>query len=56
MFKKMSFIERKLRGLSLKVFNRIENNGNANFDKNGEKVFINGLLTSFRNGGEESNV
>lgn len=51
MFKKMSFMERKLRGLSLRVFNRIENNGNATFDKNGEKVFIDSLLTSFKNGG-----
>ncbi len=50
MFKKMSFIERKLRNFSLKVFNSIENNGNANFDKNGEKVFIDFLLTSFKNG------
>lgn len=51
MFKKMSFIERKLRALSLRVFNLIENNGNANFDKNGEKVFIDNLMTSFKNGG-----
>lgn len=53
MFKKMSFIERKLRGLSLRIFNHIENNGNANFDKNGEKVFIESLLTSFKNGEEK---
>lgn len=51
MFKKMSFVESKLRGLALKVFNFIENNGNANFDKNGEKVFIDFLLASFKNGG-----
>lgn len=49
MFKKTSFIKQKLRALSLKVFNFIENNGNPNFDKNGEKVFINSLLDSFKN-------
>lgn len=57
MFKKMSFVERKLRGLSLRVFNYIENNGNADFDKNGERIFIDNMMASFKNGGgEESNV
>jgi hypothetical protein len=51
MFKKMSFVESKLRGLALKVFNFIENNGNANFDKNGERVFIDSLLALFKNEG-----
>lgn len=36
------------------VFNIIENNGNAMFEKNGEKVFIANLLNTFkRNGGEK---
>ena len=57
MFKKASYIKQKLRGLSLKVFNFIENNGDCNFDKNGEKVFINNLIKSFENGGgKESSV
>lgn len=51
MFKKMSFVERKLRGLSLRVFNYIENNGNADFDKNGERIFIDNMMASFKNGG-----
>ena len=51
MFIKTSYIKRKLRGLSLKIFNAIENNGNCNFDKNGEEVFIDNLLNSFKNGG-----
>lgn len=53
MFKKLSLVERKLRGLSLRIFNYIENNGNPNFDKNGEKVFIENLITSFKNGGKK---
>jgi len=49
MFTKASYIKRKLKNLLLRIFNTIENNGNANFDKNGEKVFIDNLLYSFRN-------
>jgi len=51
MFIKKSYIERKLRGLSLLIFNKIENNGDCNFDKNGEKAFIDNLLKKFENGG-----
>lgn len=51
MFKKISYIKRKLRGLSLKIFNAIENNGDCNFDKNGEEVFIDNLMNSFKNKG-----
>lgn len=47
MFIKIPFIKRKLRGLSLKIFNMVENNGNCNFDKNGEDAFIENLLMSF---------
>ena len=51
MFIKKSYIERKLRGLSLRIFNKIENNGDCNFDNNGEKSFIDNLLKKFENGG-----
>jgi len=51
MFTKKSFIERKLRGLAFRIFNKIENNGNANFEQNGEKVFTDNLFNSFKNGG-----
>lgn len=47
MFIKLSIAKRKLRGLSLIIFNYIENNGNSNFGKNGEEVFINNLMHSF---------
>jgi len=50
-FIKQSYIKRKLRSLSLKIFNAIENNGNCNFDTNGEEVFIDNLMASFRNKG-----
>ncbi|WP_292757807.1 FkbM family methyltransferase [Methylophaga sp. UBA2689] len=44
MYTKLSYFKRKLRGLSIKLFNYIENNGNCNFDSNGEKYFVNNLL------------
>ena len=51
MFSKTSYFKRKLRSLSLKIFNIIENNGDCNFDNNGEKVFIDNLFQSFKNRG-----
>ena len=41
MFVKENKIKNKFRTLFLKLFNYIENNGNIQFDKNGEEVFIN---------------
>ncbi len=52
MYKRISFMERKFRGLAWRVFNKIENNGNCNFEENGEKVFINNLFKILKaNGG-----
>ncbi len=51
MFVKSNFFKLKIRGFFYKLFNIIENNGNSNFDKNGEKVFIDLLLTSLLNRG-----
>ena len=34
--------------LTLKIFNYFENNGDANFDKNGERRFIDNLFYSFK--------
>lgn len=48
MFIKIPFIKRKIRGLSLKIFNYIENNGDCNFENNGEKVFIDYLFNTFK--------
>ncbi|RLA72783.1 MAG: methyltransferase FkbM [Epsilonproteobacteria bacterium] len=56
MFTTISTIKRKLRGFSLKVFNYIENNGNSNFDTNGEEVFIDNLMNSFKNDGERKRI
>lgn len=56
MFYKMSLLKRKLRGLALKIFNYTENNGNANFLKNGEKVFIDNLFTLFKNNNKKKIV
>lgn len=51
MYTEKSMIKRKLRGLAWKVFNKIENNGNCNFDTNGEKVFIENLFKVFKSNG-----
>ncbi len=51
MFTKTSYIKRKIRDLSLKIFHSIENNGNCVFDTNGENIFINNLLHSFKSEG-----
>jgi len=47
MFIKLSLLKRKIRGASLEIFNRIENNGNAAFRSNGEERFILNLFQSF---------
>jgi len=52
MYTQISFIKRKLRGFSLRIFNKIENNGNTCFEQNGEKVFIDNLFNTFKDAGE----
>ena len=57
MYTQISIIKRKLRALAWKVFNKIENNGNAGFEENGEKIFITNLFETFKaNGGGEDSV
>lgn len=52
MYTQTSIIKRKLRDFVWKIFNKIENNGNSDFLKNGEKVFIDNLFKYFKcNGG-----
>ena len=51
MYIKQSFIKRKLRNLAWKIFNKIENNGNCNFDTNGEKTFVENLFKEFKKRG-----
>ena len=41
---KPGFFQKKLRSLTLTVFNRLENNNNAVFETNGEKHFIDNLF------------
>ena len=53
MFVEISYLKQKTRGLALRIFNAIENNGNCNFKSNGEKVFIDNLFYSFKNGKEK---
>ena len=47
MFTKLGFLKRKIRGLSLKIFNAIENNGCVDFNSNGEEEFVKNLFLSF---------
>lgn len=44
MYTKISHTKRKLRSLAWKIFNAIENNNNATFEKNGEKFFLSNLF------------
>jgi FkbM family methyltransferase len=37
---------KKLKSLLLRIFNKLENNGNANFNSNGENHFIDSLISS----------
>ncbi len=50
MFIQLPFLKRKVRSLALRVFNWVENNGSANFERNGERVFIQNLFKSFKGG------
>ena len=40
MFITQTLIKRKIRSLVWKIFNSIENNGNSDFDRNGEKFWL----------------
>ena len=44
----MPSLKKKLRGLLLRLFNAIENNGNYNFNSNGESFFIEYLFKQFK--------
>jgi FkbM family methyltransferase len=47
MYVETSYLKRKLRTISWRLFNLIENNGVCNFDTNGEKLFIDNLFSFF---------
>lgn len=47
MFVKKSFIQKATTFFLYNFFNKLENNGNANFDQNGKKVFIDNLFKNF---------
>ena len=51
MYTQASLLKRKLRSFAWKVFNKIENNGNAKFEENGEKIFIENLFKTFKGDG-----
>lgn len=48
MFYQQNIIWRKLRALALRTFNYIENNGNTDLSKNGEKKFLNNLFSFYQ--------
>ncbi len=43
-----NYLSRKLRSLAYRTFNYLENNGNANFNTNGERLFLNNLLNMYQ--------
>lgn len=48
MYIRLPVVKRNFRGLAWKVFNTIENSGNNNFEKNGEKIFITNFIQTFQ--------
>jgi FkbM family methyltransferase len=48
-FLKPSSLKSKLKRVFLRLFNTIENNGDCNFETNGEKVFVESLLKTLEN-------
>ena len=51
MFTKTNWLKIKIKDLLRYVFNRIENNGNADFNNNGENIFLNSLLLNLNKTG-----
>lgn len=48
MYTKMPYLKRMLRNFAFWLFNKIENNNNTIFEKNGEEFFIKNLFKSMR--------
>jgi FkbM family methyltransferase len=51
MYTKTSCIKIKIKDLLRYIFNKIENNGNADFNNNGENIFLNSLLLNLNKKG-----
>ncbi len=49
MFTKEIFIKRKIKIFAWKIFNKLENNNNTDFQRNGEKTFIENLFRYWKN-------
>jgi len=48
MFIKRRYLTNLIRKIALRIFNSFENNNNANFEENGERVFIENFLLSLK--------
>lgn len=48
MFSNMSVLKKGLRSVAWRFFNAVENNGKADFMKNGEKFFIKNLMKNLK--------
>src|SRR3989344_1130317 len=48
MFVRQSILRKKLRSLALSVFYSLENDGNCDFETNGEKLFVNNAFRYFK--------
>ena len=51
MYTKTNWLKIKIKDLLRYFFNRIENNGNADFNNNGENIFLNSLLLNLNKTG-----
>lgn len=52
MFTESNILKTKLRSFSLRLLNKLENNGNAHFDSNGEKYFLDSLMSELSHAGD----
>lgn len=56
MFVKSPHIKQKLRNACFMIFNLLENNNNGNFQKNGERKFIDNLFMKFRENPDKKRI
>ena len=53
---KLSWFKKLIRNRSMSIFNHIENNGNCNFETNGEKIFLQNLFVEFSKNKEKKRI
>jgi FkbM family methyltransferase len=56
MFKSMPHLKKKIRNFAWKTFNKIEKNNRGDFSENGEKYFVENLITKFQQTDTEKTI